>query len=146
MDFWVVGEKFTKFLMSYLEPSVSFSWNFESLFHVMRDKSFVLFKLLKLYMFFTNRDHQSAKSQTFECWGEILPNWYFDRLFLLEVCKISTEKVQRSYVSWYRRVVQNLKKNPIFCFKNEKKLVDFDPSTKKSRKCALWLVPFVQII
>ena len=34
----------------------------------------------------------------------------------------------------------------IFCFKNEKNLVSFDMSTKKSKKFALWLVPFAQSI
>ena len=29
----------------------------------------------------------------------------------------------------------------IFCFKNDKNLVNFDPSTKKSKIFALWLVP-----
>ena len=42
-DFWVVGWKFTKFLMPYLKPQVSFSLNFASLFNVMGDKSSVLF-------------------------------------------------------------------------------------------------------
>ena len=32
----------------------------------------------------------------------------------------------------------------IFCFKNDKNLVNFDLSTKKSKKFALLLVPFVQ--
>ena len=34
----------------------------------------------------------------------------------------------------------------IFCFKNDKNLVNFDLSTKKFKKFALWLVPFVQSI
>ena len=34
-DFWVVGWKFTKILMSYLKPQVSFSLNFVSLFSVL---------------------------------------------------------------------------------------------------------------
>ena len=42
-NFWVVGWKFTKFLMSYLKPQVSFSLNFASLFNIMGDKSSVLF-------------------------------------------------------------------------------------------------------
>ena len=42
-DFWVVGWKFTKFLVSYLKPQVSFSLNFTLLFSVMRYKSSILF-------------------------------------------------------------------------------------------------------
>ena len=34
----------------------------------------------------------------------------------------------------------------ILSFKNDKNLVNFDLSTKKSKKFALWLVPFVQSI
>ena len=41
--FWVVGSKFTKFLISYLKPQVSSSLNFASLFSAMRDNSFALF-------------------------------------------------------------------------------------------------------
>ena len=32
----------------------------------------------------------------------------------------------------------------ICCFKNDKNLVNFDPSTQKSKKSTLWLIPFVQ--
>ena len=32
----------------------------------------------------------------------------------------------------------------IGCFKNDKTLVNFNPSTQKSQKCGLWLVPFVE--
>ena len=35
---------------------------------------------------------------------------------------------------------------PIRCFTNDKNLVNFDPSTQKSKKLALWLTPFVQSI
>ena len=35
---------------------------------------------------------------------------------------------------------------PICCFKNDKNLVNFDLSTQKSPKFALWLVPFMQSI
>ena len=38
------------------------------------------------------------------------------------------------------------KEKPIFCVKNDKNLVNFDPYTKNSNKFALWLVPFVQSI
>ena len=66
-DFWVIGWKFTKFLMSYLKPQVSFSLNFASLFNIMGDKSSVLF-WLKFYMIFTKGAHDSAKFQTFDYW------------------------------------------------------------------------------
>ena len=56
---------------------VSFSLNFASLFNVMRDTSSVIIQL-NLYMIFTKKVHRSAKFQTFDCWGRILPNLYFD--------------------------------------------------------------------
>ena len=36
---------------------------------------------------------------------------YFDGPLLMKVYKISAERLQRSYVSWHWRVIQNLKKN-----------------------------------
>ena len=64
-----------------------------------------------IIMLWTKRAHQSAKFQTFDGSPKISPNLYFDRLLLLKVYKISAKKVQRSYVSWYWRVMQKLKKN-----------------------------------
>ena len=49
--------------------------------------------------------------QASDCSGQISPNLYFDRLLLLKVYKISAKKVQRSSVSRYGGVKQNLKKN-----------------------------------
>ena len=48
-DFWVVGWRFTKFLMSYLKPQVSFYLNIVSFFSVMRDNCSVLFLAETLY-------------------------------------------------------------------------------------------------
>ena len=42
-NFWMVGWKFTKFLMPYLKLQLSFSSNFASLFIVTKDNSSVLF-------------------------------------------------------------------------------------------------------
>ena len=112
---------------------------------LMRDTSSALFQL-KLYMIFRKGAYRSAKCQTFDCLGEISPNLYFDRLLLLKVYKISGKNVQRSYVSWYWRVVQNLKKNRFFVSKITGTWWILNPSTKKFKKCALWSVPFVQSI
>ena len=65
-DLSLLPLKFTKFLMSFLEPRVSFSSNFASLFSVMRHNSSVLFHL-NLYMLWTKEAHQSANFQTFNC-------------------------------------------------------------------------------
>ena len=90
-DFWVAGWKFTKFLMSYLKPEVSFSLSFASLSSVMRYNYFVLFQL-KLYMIWTKGTHQSTKFQTFNCSCKISASFYFDKLLLLNVYQISAEK------------------------------------------------------
>ena len=63
-DFWVVGWKFTKFLMSYLKPQVIFSLNFVSVVNVMKHNLSVFFHL-NLYMLWTKGSNQSANSQTF---------------------------------------------------------------------------------
>ena len=54
--------------------------------------------------------HHSAKFQTFDCSGEISPKLW---------------KIWREL---------------IFCFKNDKNLVNFDLSTKNSKKFALWFL------
>ena len=81
-NFWVVGWKINKFLMSCVKIQVSFCLNFASLLSVKRDKSSVLFKL-NLYMIWTKGTHKSAKIQTFDCSHKILPTLYFDSRFLL---------------------------------------------------------------
>ena len=129
MTFEWLGENSPNSL-SCLKLQASFSLNFSSLFSIMRNSS-VLFKL-KLYMILTKGAHQSVNFQTFHCSCKISLNLYFHRLLLYKVYKISAKKVQRSYVSWPWRLMQNLKKNWC-CFKNDKNLVNFDPSTQKSQ-------------
>ena len=65
-DLPLLALKFTKFLMSFFEPRVSFSSNFESLFSVMRHNSSLVF-YLNLYMLSTKGAYQSANFQTFNC-------------------------------------------------------------------------------
>ena len=87
--------------MSYLKSQVSFSFNFASLFIVLRDNS---------YMILTKGAHQTVKYQSIDYSDEISPSLCYDRLLLLKVYKIAAKKVQRSYASWHWRVLQNLKK------------------------------------
>ena len=66
-------------------------------------------------MSFYKRSPSKWKFQkNFDCSGGISPNLYFDRILLLKVYKIATKKGQRSYVSWYWRLMQNLKKKNRF--------------------------------
>ena len=84
-DFWVVGWKFTKFLMSYLKTRGRFSLNFAS----------------RKYKGIVSHDTES------------------DAKF---------------------------KEKSICCRKKDKNLVNFDKSTQKSRRFALWLILFMQSI
>ena len=76
---------------------------------------------------------------------QVSPNFYFDRLLLLQAYKISDKKVQRSYVSWYWRVMQNLKKNR-FLVSKMTRIWWILIRALKSPKLVLWFVPFVQSI
>ena len=140
LDFWVVGWELTKFLMSYLKPQVSFSL---TLHH-----SSMSWEMNLLYFFSWNfiwflKREPTKVQKTLDCSGEISPNLNFDRFLLLKVYEISAKKVQKSYVSWYWRVVQNLNKNQ-FLVSKMTRIWWIDPSTKKSKMFSLWLVPFVQ--
>ena len=89
-----------------------------------------------LYDFY-KRAQQSAKFQTFDCSGEISPNLYFDRLLLLKVYKVSAKKSMEELCLMIPKSGAKFEEKLIFCFKNDKNLVNFDPSTKKSKKFAL---------
>ena len=65
-DLPLLALKLTKFLMSFLEPRVSFSSNFASLFSFMRHNSSVLFHL-NICILWTNGSNQSANFWTFNC-------------------------------------------------------------------------------
>ena len=116
LDFWVVGWKFTKFLMPYLKPQVSFSLNSASLFNVMRDSL--------LYFFSWNFIWFLQKEPTTEQNVSLLTaqvKFYQICTLIGYLCwkyvKFQPKKVWRKYVSWYQRVVQNLKKNLFFVSK-----------------------------
>ena len=115
--------------MSYLKPQVSFSLKFVSLFNIMGDKSSLLLQL-KLYIIFTKGAHHNAKFQTSDCSDEISPNLYFDRLLLLKVYKVSAKKSMEEICLMIPKSGAKFEEKLIFCFKNDKNLVNFDPSTK----------------
>ena len=73
LGFSVVGWKFTKFLMSFLELRVSFSSKFTPLFSVMKRSSSVFFHR-NLCMLWTKGSNQSANFQISDCSLENLPN------------------------------------------------------------------------
>ena len=88
-------------------------------------------------MTFTKGAHHSAKFQTFDCSDEISPNSYFDRLLLLKVYKVSARKSIEEVCLMIPKSGAKSEEKLIFCFQNDKNLVNFDPSTKKSKKFAL---------
>ena len=60
---------------------------------------------------------------------------HFNGLLLTKVYNVSGQKKQRSYFNGTQD--KKFKRKVICCFKNDKNLVDFDPSTQKSQKFAL---------
>ena len=85
-------------------------------------------------MIFTKGAHHSAKFQTFDCSGEISPNLYFGGLLLLKVCKVSAKKSMEEICLMIPKSGGKFEEKLIFRFKNDKNLVNFDLSTKKSKK------------
>ena len=93
----------------------------------MRHNSSVLFSL-KLYMIWTKGANKSAKFQTFNCSRKISPNLYFDRLLLLKVYKISAKKNTEELCLMTLKSDANSEEKLICSFKNDKNLVNYDPS------------------
>ena len=68
-----------------------------------------------------------------------LKNLHFDWILLCKVYNVRPKKVQRSYISWHWRVMQNLKKNWLVVWKMtwgiwSKSVFSWDPFVQ-SRKC-----------
>ena len=88
-------------------------------------------------MISTKGAQHSGQFQTFDCSGEISTNLYFDRLLLLKVYKISAKKIMEEIRPMIPKSGAKFEEKLISCFKNDKNLVNFDPSTKMSKKLAL---------
>ena len=88
-------------------------------------------------MIWTKGAHQSAKFQTFDCSRKISPNFYFDRLLLLKVHKISAKKSTEELCLMTLNSEVKFEEKPICCFKNDKNLGNFYSSTQKCQKFAL---------
>ena len=94
-DFWVLGSKFVKFLMSILNWQVNSSSIFVSFFIVMTHKSPVNFKLM-YFLFWIKASHQSPNFETFKCSDENLPN------FSCHFWKRKSVFLQAFYQPWLR--------------------------------------------
>ena len=88
-------------------------------------------------MIWAKRVHQSVKFDTFDCSCEISPSLYFERLLLLKVYKISAKKIIEELYLVTLKSDAKFEEKLIYCFKNDKNFVDFNPSTQKSQKIAL---------
>ena len=70
---------------------------------------------------------------------ETLKNFHFNGLLLSKVFIVWAKQVQRIYLSWYWKVVQNLERNRLVVSKSTyiRNLTNFDLSTRKPQKCSL---------
>ena len=71
-----------------------------------------------------------------------LQNFYFHLLLLCKVFNVWPKKVQRSYLSWHRRVMKNLKKN--WLVKWHEEYGEFSPEHLKVSKLGFWWDPLFQ--
>ena len=69
---------------------------------------------------------------------ENLQNLHFHLLLLCKVFNVWPKKVQRSYLSWYWRVTQNLKKNWLVVLQKWQEYGRFSPKHLKVSKLGLW--------
>ena len=122
--------------MSYLKPQVIFSSNFPSLFSAMGDKSSVLF-LLKAYLIFSLIIF-SAKVQNFRLsTAQVKFHQICTLISYLFRKYIKFQLKNNGEVIMKPKSDKRFEEKLIFCLKNDKNLVNFDPSTKKSQKFAL---------
>ena len=71
-------------------------------------------------------------------------NSHFNNLLLSKAYIVCAKKVQRSYLSWHWRVMQNLTKNWLLLGKWNKEFAKFSPEHSKVSKLELWWDSFVQ--
>ena len=67
----------------------------------------------------------------------ISPILYLDRLLLLKVYKISAKESTEELRLMTLKIYAKFEEKLICCFKTDKNLVNFDPSTQKSQKFTL---------
>ena len=71
-------------------------------------------------------------------------NFYFDWFLFCKVCNVWPKNVQRSYLSWHSRLMQNLKKNWLVVWKSHEECRKFLTELLKFSKLRIWWNPFIQ--
>ena len=121
-----------------------FSWNFASLFSVMRHKYSILFLAEILYTFskrnlwkykFSEISREQSKVWNFAVWWVPLFKSY----------KVSGKRVQNSYLSWHFRAMQSLKKKWLVVL-NMTGISWIFTQQLRSLKISLWWALLVQSI
>ena len=85
-------------------------------------------------MIFAKGAHHSAKFLTFDCSVEKSLNLYSDRLLFLKVYQVSAIKSMAEICFMIPKGGAKFEEKFIFCFINDKNLVNFVLSTKKPKK------------
>ena len=120
--------------MSYLKPQVSFSWNFRlSTVHVKCHQNGTLIgSFCRKHIKFQPKNTDESCLMTLKSDAKFeekpiccfkndknfssLKNLHFDWSLLCKVFNAWPKNVQRSYLSWHWRVMQNLRKNWLVAF------------------------------
>ena len=98
----------------------------------MKKNWFVVSKMTRIWLILT----RALKS---------LKNLHFGWFLLCKVFNVRPKKVQRRYLSWHWRVMQNLKqKTDLWFEKWHEEFGKFSPEHSKVSKLGLWWDPFVQ--
>ena len=107
---------------------------------------FCTFLAETLYDFYKRSSSKSKNSGKFHLLRGISPNLYFGRLLLLKVCTISAKKCSEELCLMILKIDAKFEQKPIYCFRLDKNLVNFDTGTQKSPNFVLWLIPLVQSV
>ena len=75
---------------------------------------------------------------------ESVKDLHFNGFLATKVYNVKAKKVQRSYLSWHWRVMQNLKKTDLWFEKWHEEFGKFSPEHFKVSKLGLWWNSFVQ--
>ena len=94
-------------------------------------------------MIFTKGAYQSAKFQeNFDCSGEFHQIGTLIGSFCWKYIQFQLKEVQRSYVLWYWRLMQNLKKNHYAVIQNWQEFGEFWSEHYKVSKICTLIAPF----